>query len=108
MKKISILALGLMTFASVSAVAQTEAKKETAAATTETASVASAQDEKTAIKATELPEPVQTTLKGDAYKDWTVSNVSVVKAKTEYYEVSLTKEKEMKTVKFTKEGTILQ
>src|SRR6218665_932069 len=107
MKKISILALGLMTFASVSAVAQTEAKQE-AVATTETTAVASAQDEKTAIKAAELPEAVQTTLKGDAYKDWTVSTVSLLKAKTEYYEVALTKEKETKTVKFTKEGTILQ
>jgi len=95
MKKLSILAISLMTMAAVPALAQTDAK-QTATAQAE---------QKTAIKPEQLPEGVQKSLKADSFKDWTVSSASSV---GNNYEVTLTKDKESKAVRFDKEGTILK
>lgn len=96
MKKLSILAISLMTLAAVPGFAQTDTKTATASAQ---------QDTKTAIKPEQLPDGIRKTLKGDEYKDWTVSSAAMVK---DNYEVILMKDKESKTVRFDKEGTILK
>jgi hypothetical protein len=64
------------------------------------------QEEKTKIKEEELPEAVKTALKGDTYKDWTVSAAYTVKS-TSQYEVELKKGIETKVVKFDKDGKAL-
>lgn len=76
-------------------------------------------DDRKVIKQEELPQPVTKAIAGDAYKGWTVKEAAIVTPvstttagaadkKTEpYYEVTLTKEKETKTVKFQKDGTLL-
>lgn len=97
MKKLSILAIGLMTMAAVPAVAQSEVKEvQTATAQAE---------QKTAVKPEQLPDGVQNSLKADSFKDWSVSSAAMVGSN---YEVTLMKEKETKVVKFDKEGTILK
>ncbi|MCW3084796.1 MAG: hypothetical protein JWP12_2162 [Bacteroidetes bacterium] len=100
MKKLSILAFSLMTLASVTTFAQTDAKTQAVASTQ--------QDAKTSVKPEELPAAIQKTLSTDAYKGWTVSSANMVKSKVDYYEVSLMKDKETKMIKFDKEGTILE
>lgn len=74
-------------------------------------------DERKAVKPEELPAPVTKAVTGDAYKGWVVKEAALVnpspaagaaatEAKPEaYYEVTLTHEKETKTVKFHKDGT---
>ena len=64
------------------------------------------QEEKTKIKEEELPEAVKTTLKGDDYKDWTISAAYSIKS-TDQYEVELKKETETKVVRFDKDGKAL-
>ena len=95
MKKLSFLAVSLMTLAAAPGFAQTDAKQ------TATAQA----DQKTAVKPEQLPEGVQKSLKTDSFKDWTVSSAVMTGAN---YEVTLMKDKETKVVKFDKEGTILK
>lgn len=76
-------------------------------------------DERQAVKSEELPEGVKKTLASDAYKGWSVKEAALVstpaaatatatdKAIAPYYEVVLTNEKETKTVKFQKDGSLL-
>ncbi len=63
------------------------------------------QQTKTPVKPEALPEAIKkTTSTGEDYKGWVVGSAFLVKGATEYYEVTFTKEKETKTVKFSKEG----
>jgi len=72
-------------------------------------------DERKALKAEELPEAVTKALASEAYAGWTVKEAAMVtktataadKANPSYYEVTLSKEKETRTVKFQKDGTLL-
>lgn len=76
-------------------------------------------DDRKVIKAEELPEAVAKNLAGDAYKGWTVKEAAMVshpaatadaattQAHDDYYEVILTNGKETKTVKFQKDGKLL-
>lgn len=68
------------------------------------------EDEKTAVKPEELPEPIKKTLAADEYKGWTVQSAALVKSATaSHYEVSVANEKkETKTLKFNNEGTLLK
>ena len=66
-------------------------------------SVTNVVDEKVKIKKSDLPEAVQTTLKGDEYKGWDVSEAYVYK-ETETYEVEVKKGTESKVLKFNKDG----
>lgn len=63
---------------------------------------------KTPVKIDELPEGVKKTLATDAYKGWTASEAFLVKGKTEYYEITVKKEAEVKTVKLNKEGIVVE
>jgi predicted metal-binding membrane protein len=62
----------------------------------------SSQDEKTKIKKEELPEPVRTKLKGDAYKGWSV--VNAYKLRSGAYEVELKKGDTTQVLTFDKDG----
>ncbi len=66
-------------------------------------------DERVALKPEELPEPIKKTLSAPEYKGWFITEAALVKtAAASHYEVSLTKEKETKLVKFDKEGALLK
>ena len=82
--------------------------------------VTNTNDDRQPVKAEELPEPIKKVLAGDAYKGWTVKEATMVSnpaATTEnaaaakdvatHYEVVLTKDKESKTFRFQKDGTLL-
>ena len=66
-------------------------------------------DERTSVKAEELPEAVKKTLAGEEFKGYTIAEASLVKtADASYYEVSMAKDKETKIVKVDKEGKLLK
>jgi hypothetical protein len=73
-------------------------------------SVAFNEDEKTAVKPEELPESIKKTLAADEYKGWAIQSAALVKtAETSHYEVSLANEKkEIKMIKFDKDGALLK
>lgn len=64
-------------------------------------------EEKVKIKVEELPDAVKTALEGDAYKGWSASAAYYNKTK-DHYEVDVKKGTESKTLKFTKDGTIIE
>lgn len=97
MKKLfSLLALSLITLGSVNA-STVDGNQETVVA----------QDDKVKIKNEELPETVKTTLKGEAYKDWTVNAAYHIKS-SDQYELELKKDVETKTIKLDKEGKVIE
>jgi hypothetical protein len=63
-------------------------------------------DEKVKIKKDELPEAVKTTLAGDEYKGWEITNAYLYK-ETTTYEVEVKKGTETKTFKFDKDGKLV-
>ncbi len=63
------------------------------------------QEEKVKIKPEELPEAVKTAVKED-YQGWEISQAYKYTLK-ENFEVELKKETETKTVKFDKEGNVI-
>jgi hypothetical protein len=64
---------------------------------------------KTPVKLEELPEPVTTALKSDAYKGWTPTEAWSVKEGTkEYYLINVKKEAETGSVKIDKDGKPVQ
>ncbi|WP_316802104.1 hypothetical protein [Pedobacter nototheniae] len=64
---------------------------------------------KTPVKLEELPEPVTTALKSDAYKGWTATEAWLVKEGTaEYYLINVKKEAETGSVKIDKDGKPVQ
>ncbi len=63
--------------------------------------------EKTPVKPEELPEAIKKAISSADYKGWTVSSAFLVKKEAEFYEVTLVKEKETKTVKFAKDGNVI-
>ncbi|HYG15952.1 MAG TPA: hypothetical protein VEC12_09385 [Bacteroidia bacterium] len=65
-------------------------------------------DEKVKITAEELPQAVKDVLAGADYKDWSVSEVYLVKATAEYYEISLKKGEETKVVNLDKDGKTVE
>ena len=79
------------------------AKAQAAPKATETAQT----DEKVKIKVEELPDAIKTALGGDAYKGWSANSAFYNKTK-DIYEVDVKKGTEAKTLKFTKDGTIVE
>ncbi|HEY9006021.1 hypothetical protein [Ohtaekwangia sp.] len=61
------------------------------------------QDEKTKIKAEELPQTIKKALEGEDYRGWLINAAYHNKAKNTY-EVELKNGAETKTVKFDKDG----
>ena len=103
MKKLMVAAFGLGLALTATTVYAANNKVNTVI------SVNLSDEEKTAVKPEELPEPIKKTLAGEEYKGWLVKEASLVKTATEsHYEVSLNNEKETKTVKFNKEGALVK
>lgn len=65
------------------------------------------QDEKVKITKEELPAAVKKTLEGDAYKGWTIEEVFHNKTK-DSYELSVKKGAEARTLKFNKDGSVVE
>lgn len=103
MKKILFVIGSLMLVSIVSVNAQ-DVTTETAITAVET-TTGTAQ-EKTKIKAEELPQAVQTTLASDTYRGWEVANAYVLKEKNQY-EVELKNGAESKTFKFSADGKVV-
>ncbi|KQM72550.1 hypothetical protein ASE74_23025 [Pedobacter sp. Leaf216] len=104
MKKF-VLAATILAFAGFSAVQASEVKdfKTTAIVAVQDSAV------KTPVKLEELPAPVTTALKSDAYKAWTATEAWSVKEGTkEYYLINVKKEAETGSVKIDKDGKPVQ
>ncbi|HTH56011.1 MAG TPA: hypothetical protein VL728_08180 [Cyclobacteriaceae bacterium] len=69
-----------------------------------TATIETAIQEKTEVKAADLPDAVKKTLASDDYKGWEIAKAYLAK---EIYEVELKKGTETKTVKLDKDGKIV-
>jgi hypothetical protein len=65
---------------------------------------------KTPVKLEELPAPVTTTLKADAYKDWAPTAAFLVTNadKTSYYHIDVKKGTEVAFIKINKDGVVVQ
>ncbi|MBB6239214.1 hypothetical protein HDC90_003861 [Pedobacter sp. AK013] len=103
MKKIILAAT--LAFAGFTAVQASEVN------TIKTAAIVAVQDSavKTPVKLEELPEPVTTALKSDAYKGWTATEAFSVKEGTKaYYLINVKKETETGSVKIDKDGKPVQ
>jgi hypothetical protein len=98
MKKVLFALFGLV--AGVSAANAQVAEPAPAAPATESTQL---QDEKTKIKAEELPQTVKKSLEGEDYRGWLINAAYHNKTKGTY-EVELKNGAETKTVKFDKEG----
>ena len=66
--------------------------------------------QKLSVKLEELPSPVVTTLKADAYKEWTPTAAFLITNadKTQYYQVDVKKGTEVAFIKITKDGVVVQ
>jgi len=66
--------------------------------------------QKVPVKLEELPTPVTTTLKADAYKEWTPTTAFLVTNpdKTQYYQIDVKKGTEVAFIKITKDGVVVQ
>jgi hypothetical protein len=98
MKKMIVSAFMLAAVATVS-----YAKTAT---TANTITIAADDDNKTKVDPATLPDAVKTTLGGDAYKGWTVSNAWVVKAEPAYYTVELKNGDKTTTVNVGADGKV--
>ncbi|MFC3561676.1 hypothetical protein [Pedobacter jamesrossensis] len=104
MKKF-ILSATFLAFAGFSAVQASEVKD------LKTTAIVAVQDSvvKTPVKLEELPEPVTTALKSDAYKGWTATEAWAAKEGTkEYYIINVKKEAETGSLKIDKDGKPVQ
>ena len=65
---------------------------------------------KTPVKLDELPEAVKTTLKADAYKEWTPTTAYLITNadKSAYYQVDVKKGEEVAFLKVGKDGAVIQ
>lgn len=102
MKKV-IFAIAAGIF-SVGAVQVVNAQRIT---TPDTQASVSQTDEKVKIKIEELPDAVKTALEGDSYKGWSADAAYYNKTK-DIYEVDVKKGTETKTLKFNKDGSIVE
>jgi len=99
-----ILSAAILAFAGVSTVKANEVKSPI------TINIQQDSAAKVPVKLEELPAPVQTTLKADAYKEWTPTTAFLITGvdKTAYYQVNVKKGTEAAFLKVGKDGTVLQ
>lgn len=82
---------------------------ETFANGSDTTQVVMNQVSETPIKPEELPQPVQTALKGADYAGWTVASAYLVKSgDAETYKVEVVNDSGKKWLVFTKEGQLVK
>ncbi len=105
MKKVFIASAALFIAAITNVNAQTETKQPPVQqkATMEKPQQIE-QQTKSPVNPEALPEAVKATTTTDQYSGWLVSSAFLVKGVSEYYELTLTKEKETKLVKLDKDG----
>lgn len=98
-----ILSAAILAFAGVSTVKASEIK-------TPMAIVIQQDSAKVPVKLEELPAPVQTTLKADAYKEWTPTTAFMITNSdhTVYYQVNVKKGADLAFLKVGKDGTVMQ
>lgn len=99
-----ILTAAVLAFAGISTVKASETKAPVAI------TIQQDSTQKVPVKLEELPAPVTTTLKADAYKDWTPTGAFLVTNadKTQYYQVDVKKGTEVAFIKITKDGVVVQ
>ncbi len=99
MKKVMFALLALVFSASIASAA-------TISATDVKTSIVKADDEKVKIKTEELPDAVQTALKGQDFTGWEITS-AYKHTETGTFEVELKNAAEVKTVKFDKDGNTI-
>lgn len=99
-----ILTAAVLAFASISTVKASETKAPMAI------TIQQDSTQKVPVKLEELPAPVVTTLKADAYKDWTPTTAFLITNadKTQFYQIDVKKGKEVAFIKINKDGVVLQ
>ena len=102
-----ILTAAVLAFAGISTVKASEIKTSL---TVNSITVQQDSSSKVPVKLEELPAPVTTTLKADAYKDWTPTAAFLVTAadKSQYYQIDVKKGTEAAFIKINKEGVVVQ
>lgn len=101
-----ILTATVLAFAGISTVKATEIK----APLTVMSITVQDSSAKVPVKLEELPAPVTTTLKADAYKEWTPTAAFLVTAadKSQYYQIDVKKGTEVAFIKINKDGAVVQ
>jgi len=99
-----ILSAAILAFAGVSTVKANEIKTPLAI------TIQQDSTSKVPVKLEELPEPVKTTLKADAYKEWTATTAFLITNadKSAYYQVDVKKGTEVAFLKVGKDGVVIQ
>lgn len=99
-----ILTATVIAFAGISTVKASETKAPV------TISIQQDSTQKVPVKLEELPAPVVTTLKADAYKEWTPTTAFLITNadKTQYYQIDVKKGKEVAFIKINKDGVVVQ
>jgi len=99
-----ILSAAILALAGISTVKANEIKKPI------TITIQQDSASKVPVKLEELPEAVKTTLKADAYKEWTPTTAFLITNadKTSYYQVDVTKGTEGAFLKLDKNGAVIQ
>ena len=99
-----ILTATVLAFAGISTVKASEVKSPVAI------SIQQDSTQKVPVKLEELPAPVVTTLKADAYKEWTPTTAFLITNadKTQFYQIDVKKGTEVAFIKITKDGVVVQ
>lgn len=99
-----ILSAAIIALAGVSTVKANEIKNPIAITVQQDSS------SKVPVKLEELPDPVKTTLKADAYKEWTATTAFLITNadKSTYYQVDVKKGTEVAFLKIGKDGVVIQ
>lgn len=99
-----ILTAAVLAFAGISTVKASETKAPIAI------TIQQDSTQKVPVKLEELPAPVVTTLKADAYKDWTPTTAFLITNadKTQFYQIDVKKGKEVAFIKINKDGVVVQ
>ena len=99
-----ILTAAVLAFAGISTVKASETKAPVAI------TIQQDSTQKVPVKLEELPAPVVTTLKADAYKDWTPTTAFLITNadKTQFYQIDVKKGKEVAFIKINKDGVVVQ
>lgn len=112
MKSIILTAAALLAITGISTVKASETKAPLAITIKMDSTMKVQQDstQKVPVKLEELPAPVVTTLKADAYKDWKATEAFLATAadKSQYYIVNVAKGTEKAFIKINKDGVVVQ
>jgi len=99
-----ILTAALFAFAGISTLKAAESKN------LPVISIQQDSTQKVPVKLEDLPAPVTTTLKADAYKDWVPTTAFLITNadKTQFYHIDVKKGTEVAFIKINKDGVVVQ